>query len=163
MKLTCQVILVLWAVMIVPVVALCQLPMVTTADGIISGTWFCRNAGLSAVAEFRGIPYAAPPVGDLRWAPPQAAKNWRGILKADHFSHSSLQPPESTNPPWTSEYRGTRPASEDCLYLNVWTSAFSPSDAAEPRKVRDLPVLVWIHGGGLVAGCRILCEHRLGG
>ena len=152
MKLTCKVVLGLWAVTIVPAVALCQLPMVTTAGGIISGTWLSKNAGTSAVAEFRGIPYAAPPVGDLRWAPPRPAKPWEGILKADHFSDSSLQTPEPTNAPWTSEYRGTGRATEDCLYLNVWTSALSPNDAAEPKKAQGLPVLVWIHGGGLVGG-----------
>jgi para-nitrobenzyl esterase len=85
------------------------------------------------IASFKGIPFAAPPVGSLRWRPPQKPPPWRGVRRADSFALPCTQSPL---PP---------PASgEDCLYLNVWTAATS-------RKSK-LPVMVWIHGGSLTAG-----------
>ena len=95
------------------------------------------------VVSYKGIPFAAPPVGDLRWRPPQPAARWTGVRQATEFGADCMQgrfgpPPAPGAPP-------TRAPSEDCLYLNVWR----PSSAAAGAK---LPVMVWIYGGGFVFG-----------
>ena len=84
------------------------------------------------LAVYKAIPYAAPPVGDLRWKAPQPAKPWKGVLKANDFAK---WPPQPTRPGLTTDMM-----SEDCLYLGIATPATSASDR--------LPVMVWIHGGG---------------
>lgn len=98
-----------------------------------------------AVDAFLGVPYAAPPVGRNRWRAPQPAPHWRGVRSARGFAASCWQvlTPGGTGP-WTPEYMPQGRVSEDCLYLNIW------SPAAGTR--RRLPVLVWIPGGGFVAG-----------
>jgi len=97
-----------------------------------------------AVAVFRGIPFAAPPVGELRWRPPEPAARWEGVRAAAEFSPSCLQKEQRRLLPWTEEYMPQNALSEDCLALNVWTAA--PS-AAERR-----PVLVYVHGGAYTGG-----------
>jgi para-nitrobenzyl esterase len=96
------------------------------------------------VAAFLGVPFAAPPVGDLRWRAPRPPLAWAGVRSADRFGPSCLQ---VVNPaglgPWKHEYVVQGAVSEDCLFLNVWTPA--PAGA-------HLPVLVWIHGGAFTSG-----------
>jgi para-nitrobenzyl esterase len=109
-------------------------PIVNTANGQVEG--IIEN---EKVFAFKGIPFAQPPVGNLRWKEPQPVKNWEGVLKADHFGHSAMQ----TNIFGDMVYR-SKGTSEDCLYLNVW------QPKKKSKKLR--PVLVYYYGGGFVAG-----------
>jgi para-nitrobenzyl esterase len=93
----------------------------------------------NGVSSFKGVPYAAPPVGGLRWRPPQPVKPWAGVKTTTEYGHDCAQLPF----PGDAAPLGTPPA-EDCLVLNVWRPAQRPA--------RRLPVMVWIHGGGFVNG-----------
>jgi para-nitrobenzyl esterase len=108
-------------------------PTVRIETGMLRGGNF--GSAPNEIA-FLGIPYAAPPVANLRWKAPEPASKWKGTRDATKFSHSCMQP--ATSPFAKSQM------SEDCLYLNVWTTEFSPS--------ANLPVMVWIHGGGNYQG-----------
>ena len=114
--------------------------VVRTADGLVSGA----RSPQSGIIEFKGIPFAAPPVGPLRWRAPQPVKPWKGIRQADHFSASCVQHTPEQFLPWTPAFMTHRRVSEDCLYLNVWTPHVSAS--------ANLPVIVFIHGGAFNSG-----------
>jgi len=101
--------------------------------GLVQGT------SDDGVTVYKGIPFAAPPVGELRWRAPQPPAPWEGVLKADTFSANPMQEMRERFGPWTSEYQPQGVVSEDCLYLNVWTAAQS---AKEKR-----PVVMYIPGG----------------
>lgn len=113
---------------------------VRVQSGLLAGT----ASAVPGVRVFKGIPYAAPPVGDLRWRAPQPPVKWDGVRKADKFSDSCVQNLARSRNPWTAEFMVQNGASEDCLSLNVWTAAKS----ASARQ----PVLVWIHGGAFTEG-----------
>jgi para-nitrobenzyl esterase len=114
-------------------------PTVTTKDGTLRGE---SEGGTIPLQIFRGIPFAAPPVGELRWREPQPVAPWSGVRQATEFGPRCMQQPLYSDMMFRSP--GT---SEDCLYLNVWT----PARFDHSRKIK-LPVLVYIYGGGFMAG-----------
>jgi para-nitrobenzyl esterase len=109
-----------------------------SASGPVAGTANGPVRGLAngAVNEFLGIPYAAPPVGALRWQPPQPASSWSGVRDATRFAPHCPQPAGPF---------GQASTSEDCLFLNVFTPSHQQAGS-------HFPVMVWIHGGALVSG-----------
>lgn len=105
-----------------------------TANGVVQG--IIEKSGIRA---FKGIPFAAPPIGDLRWKEPQPVKNWSGVKQTDKFGPRAMQRAIFGDMNFRSDG-----VSEDCLYLNVWTPAKSEKE--------KLPVLVYFYGGGFMAG-----------
>ncbi|WP_136161280.1 carboxylesterase/lipase family protein [Sphingomonas flavalba] len=126
----------------------CIMSAPAIAKGVTASTPFGRlegvavQAGDSTVYDFRGIPFARPPINGLRWKPAESwTQSWQGVRQATAFAPSCMQP---------SRHAGrddTANMSEDCLYLNVWTPANLSAD-----KLASLPVMVWIHGGSLLEG-----------
>lgn len=106
---------------------------VKTAEGILEGK------DLSGIKVFKGVPFAAPPVGNLRWKAPQTAKHWDGVREAKEYGPNPMQ-----EPLFGDMNFGTKVNSEDCLYLNIWTPAKTMKE--------HLPVLIYFNGGGLMAG-----------
>jgi para-nitrobenzyl esterase len=93
----------------------------------------------NGIASFKGIPFAAPPVGPLRWKAPQPVIPWTAVKQATEYGASCMQDPN-----FAKIFGASAPITEDCLYLNVWTPAKTAGD--------KLPVMVWIYGGGFVGG-----------
>ncbi len=108
-------------------------PVVTIASGKVQGV------PQDSLLVFKGIPYAAPPVGALRWKPPVPVQPWNAVLQASQFGPACIQPPTPVPNLYTSDIT---PTSEDCLSLNIWA----------PAQASHAPVLFWIHGGALVKG-----------
>ena len=107
-------------------------------SGQVSGQRVGDDGG---VRVYKGIPFAAPPVGKLRWQPPQPPAAWDGVRACNAFGSIC---PQAPYPPGSVYAQAPQPQSEDCLYLNLWTAAARPDEKR--------PVMVWIHGGALTRG-----------
>jgi len=111
--------------------------VVRTESGSLSGT---RSAD-GQVHIFKGIPYARPPLGPLRWRAPEPPEKWSGVRRAEKFGPRCTQPERAAN---SVSYFAPEAQSEDCLTLNIWTAA--------PERSAKSPVMVWFHGGGFAMG-----------
>ncbi len=118
-------------------------PVLTVEGGQIQGV----ETPTAGIVSYKGIPFAAPPVGDLRWREPQPVITWEGVKSADQYGAAAMQTTWDPNSFYGREWRasGSVPFSEDCLYLNIWTPAAGKPDS-------KLPVAMWIHGGGYREG-----------
>jgi para-nitrobenzyl esterase len=127
------------AVLLAAPVTHAAIDAVRTDTGRVLGT--LKSGGVTA---FLGVPFAAPPIGTLRWKPPQPAAYRNADWRADQFGTSCMQNQPGSRLPWTEEFMTQGPIGEDCLYLNVWTTAKNAS--------AKLPVMFWIYGGGFTEG-----------
>jgi para-nitrobenzyl esterase len=112
----------------------------SASSAIVTTAGPVKGVEMFGVQAFLGIPYATPPVGALRWTPPQPHAHFKGVFQANQFGNSCTQPDGS--------------GSEDCLTLNV----FTPNIKKNQNKKNPLPVMVWIHGGGLVSGASFIYD-----
>jgi len=122
------------------------LASVTVAQQVLTESGALSGIRANGLTVYKGIPFAAPPVGDLRWRPPVQAATWTGTRKADAFAPACAQVGVSMpgeTPPATSE---------DCLYLNIWTPAKAETKTKIKTAHEHLPVIVWIYGGGYING-----------
>lgn len=127
--------------LLLPLFVSAQKTVIRTDKGKVQGEFNAEEN----VRIFKGIPFAAPPVANLRWKAPQPAEKWKGKLRCTDFGPSPMQNTPQPFYCWTEEFIAQpAPLNEDCLYLNVWTSASS-------KKAKQ-PVFVWIYGGGLSSG-----------
>ncbi len=119
-----------------------KVPVLTITGGQVEGV----TTDIPGVVAYKGIPYAAPPIGELRWKEPQPVVPWDGVMKADRFGHPGYQAVHYPGGYFTEwGYGEEAQCSEDCLYLNVWTTAAGKTG-------EKLPVAYWIHGGGYREG-----------
>lgn len=131
--------------LLMPVFCVCFQFLPAHANALLSDPIRIKGGTVSGVPledgirAYKGIPFAAPPVGDLRWRPPQEVTPWKGVRQCVEFGPACVQPELSKM--ISGRYENT---SEDCLYLNVWTPARDPGD--------KLPVMVWYHGGAFMTG-----------
>jgi len=133
----------IWHKVLSVVCGLLVLPALLWAgEAVRIDTGAVRGTLENGVRVYRGIPYAAPPVGDLRWRAPQPVKPWNTVLQCDKFCPSCPQP----------KYDPVGRTSEDCLYLNIWTQA--------RERTEKLPVMVWIHGGAWTFGSGSLPRYN---
>ncbi|MGZ3951661.1 MAG: carboxylesterase/lipase family protein [Flavisolibacter sp.] len=118
-------------------------PVLTIEGGQVKGVM----TSTKGVIAYKGIPFAAPPVGKLRWREPQPVVPWKGVKIADRYGAAAMQITWDPQSFYGKEWRasGSVPFNEDCLYLNIWTPAAGD-------KIRKLPVALWIHGGGYREG-----------
>ncbi len=115
----------------------------------VTGGQIANPPAVDGVRAFKAIPYAAPPVGDFRWAEPQSVAPWAGARSVDAYGPGCMQtpyPPSDVYPDNTEQY------SEDCLFLNVWTGANSSAEPDAGSSADARPVMVWIHGGSNTRG-----------
>ena len=136
-----------------------QSVQVKTAKGIVEGEKF------GSIHRFLGIPFAQPPMGDLRWKAPQDLANWQGVKSVKAYGPSPMQAEPKPFMVWSEEYLIPKePISEDCLYLNVWNDS---------KEKGPKPVLVYIYGGGFRSGgaacaacvasvCNPICSVNVG-
>ncbi|HEU5078895.1 MAG TPA: carboxylesterase family protein [Opitutaceae bacterium] len=140
-------------------------PIVQTDAGALAGS--VETKAGAPISVFKGVPFAAPPVGELRWREPQPVAAWSGVRDATKFGPSPMQRVHGDFLPWTREFLVQNEVSEDCLYLNIWTpgvkeEAAAASHAGAAGDVRaklslvdagaKLPVLVYVPGGAFVEG-----------